>query len=96
MSNAGAAQHVSIAFSNLFGQDALHASYQHPLAGLAMLGVVAAVLAVPVGVRRRCGKRRTGTTRLEENSRVVFLLCFSFVVVTCTTQSKQVPFRRCG
>ncbi len=42
----------SIAFCSLFGQDALHASYQHPLAGLAMLGVVAAVLAVPVGVRR--------------------------------------------
>ena len=42
----------SIAFSGLLGQDALHASYQHPLAGLAMLGVVAAVLAVPVGVRR--------------------------------------------
>ncbi len=42
----------SIAFSSLFGQDALHASYQHLLPGLAMLGVVAAVLAVLVGVRR--------------------------------------------
>jgi hypothetical protein len=30
---------------------ALPASYQHPLPGLAMLGVVAAVLAVLVGVR---------------------------------------------
>ncbi len=50
----------SIAFSSLFGQDAapghlrraLPGSYQHPLPGLAMLGVVAAVLAVLVGVRR--------------------------------------------
>jgi hypothetical protein len=50
----------SIAFSSLFGQDAargisrraLPACNQDPLPGLAMLGVVAAVLAVLVGVRR--------------------------------------------
>ena len=52
MSNAGAAQHVLNRLQQSVRPDALHASYQHPLAGLAMLGVVAAVLAVPVGVRR--------------------------------------------
>ncbi|MGA9358908.1 MAG: hypothetical protein WBW75_13145 [Mycobacterium sp.] len=51
---------IAFAFSSLFGQDAargisgepLPACYQHLLPGLAMLSVVAAVLAVLVGVRR--------------------------------------------
>jgi Tfp pilus assembly protein PilW len=53
---------------------------------VALVCLLVAVAAVLVGLYRWTRQRRTETTRLEENSRVVF----SFVIVACTTRSEQV------